>query len=137
MADQALASVVAAPGTLEVQQVPIPDGSADAGLLRVERTGVCGTDVRDLPRGDLPKRIMGHEIVGTVAGLGAQAQRRWGLAEGDRILLEEYLPCGICRACRSGDYPYRGRKGGSTTYGEADSTSWRQDGRTSWKSQGF
>jgi len=104
MADQALASVVVAPGTLEVQQVSIPDGSADAGLLRVERTGVCGTDVRDLPRGDLPKRIMGHEIVGTVAGLGAQAQRRWGLAEGDRILLEEYLPCGICRACRSGDY---------------------------------
>jgi threonine dehydrogenase-like Zn-dependent dehydrogenase len=104
MENSVLASVVVEPGTVAVQEMPMPEVAADAGLLRVELTGVCGTDVRDLPRPELPRRIMGHEIVGTVEKLGADARRRWGLTEGDRILLEEYLPCGVCNACRSGDY---------------------------------
>jgi threonine dehydrogenase-like Zn-dependent dehydrogenase len=104
MANSVLAAVVARPGELRLQEMPLPRVDYEGGLLRVELTGVCGTDVRDFPRAELPRRIMGHEIVGTVEQLGAAARRRWGLADGDRILLEEYLPCGVCPACRSGDY---------------------------------
>lgn len=104
MANSVLASVVTGPGTLELAELPLPTVDDEAGLLRVELTGVCGTDVRDLPRAELPRRIMGHEIVGTVERLGDVARGRWGLAEGDRVLLEEYLPCGVCPACRTGDY---------------------------------
>ncbi len=104
MVKTTVVSMVTEPAVLSVREVPIPQIGDDAGLLRVEATGVCGTDVRDLPRPELPRRIMGHEIVGTVEALGAAARARWGLAEGDRVLLEEYLPCGSCRLCRSGEY---------------------------------
>lgn len=98
------ASVVTAPRTSELRDMPLPDVAADAGLLRVEATGVCGTDVRDYSRPELPARVMGHEIVGTVERLGTEARRRWPVREGDRVLLEEYLPCGQCAWCRSGEY---------------------------------
>jgi threonine dehydrogenase-like Zn-dependent dehydrogenase len=96
--------VVVEPGRLDVVEFDLPDVPSDAGLLRVEATGVCGTDVRDYNRRDLPARIMGHEIVGTIHAVGDVAARQWGVVEGDRVLLEEYLPCGHCPMCRSGEY---------------------------------
>lgn len=100
----ASAAVVTGPSTSELRDLPLPEIAPDAGLLRVEAAGVCGTDVRDYPRAELPPRVMGHEIVGTVERLGEDARLRWPVREGTRVLLEEYLPCGQCPACRSGDY---------------------------------
>ena len=73
---------------------------------RPEFTGVCGSDwgyYHQLPqtRGPL---ILGHETVGVIERAGSEARRRWGLEEGDRVALEEYLPCGHCEHCRSGDF---------------------------------
>lgn len=98
------AAVVIAPGELQIRDVEVPPTTTETGLLRVEATGICGTDVRDLPRADLPPRIMGHEIVGVVEELGDEAATRWGVSTGDRVLLEEYLPCGTCHWCRSDDF---------------------------------
>jgi threonine dehydrogenase-like Zn-dependent dehydrogenase len=39
------ASVVTAPGVSEVMELPVPDVGDDAGLLRVEAAGICGSDV--------------------------------------------------------------------------------------------
>lgn len=103
MSKTSAASVVTAPGVLSLRDFELPTIADDDGLLRVESCGVCGTDVRDLPRA-LPPRIMGHEIVGVVESLGDRASTKWGVSEGDRILLEEYVPCGVCGICRSGDY---------------------------------
>lgn len=97
------AAVTIAPGVIEVQELPIPSVDADGGLLEVEAAGVCGSDVKQLQR-DRPPRIMGHENVGRIAALGESAKARWGLDVGDRILVEEYLPCGHCRFCRSAEF---------------------------------
>lgn len=100
----ATASVVTGPRRSELRDVPLPKVTAETGLLRVEASGVCGTDVRDYPRPELPVRIMGHEIVGTVERLGAVAAQRWPVSVGERVILEEYLPCGQCPVCRSGQF---------------------------------
>ena len=100
------AAVSFAPRQTEVREFPRPEIAADAGLLHVELTGVCGSDwpyYLRYPQSKGPL-ILGHETVGRIAAVGQIAQRRFGVKEGDRVALEEYLPCGHCRWCRSGDF---------------------------------
>lgn len=89
--------------TSELRELPVPVPESDAGLLRVDAAGVCGADVGFYNR-DLSPRILGHENVGTITDLGRSAARRWGVSEGDRVALEEYLPCGHCHFCRSSEF---------------------------------
>ena len=90
----------------EIREFAVPPIPADAGLLKVEMTGVCGSDwpyFLNYPGAKGPL-ILGHETVGFVSQTGADARGRWGVKEGDRVALEEYLPCGHCAYCRTGDF---------------------------------
>jgi threonine dehydrogenase-like Zn-dependent dehydrogenase len=104
MSQTVLAAVAAEPRRTELRELPLPDIPADGGLLKVVATGVCGSDwpmYLSKRRGPL---VLGHEMVGYVEKLGTLAQDRWGVREGDRVALEEYLPCGHCEYCRSGEF---------------------------------
>jgi threonine dehydrogenase-like Zn-dependent dehydrogenase len=98
-----LASVASAPGYSEIQEFSMPKVEWDSGLLKVEAAGVCGTDVGAYAREE-PPRILGHEVVGHIVELGAGAGQRWGVQKGDRVVVEEYLPCGHCDRCRTTDF---------------------------------
>jgi threonine dehydrogenase-like Zn-dependent dehydrogenase len=101
-----LAAVSTAPRHTEVREFPRPDIPSDAGLLKVELTGVCGSDwpyYLRYPQSKGPL-ILGHETVGHIETLGDVASRRFGVKDGDYVALEEYLPCGHCHWCRSGDF---------------------------------
>jgi threonine dehydrogenase-like Zn-dependent dehydrogenase len=104
MAGTSLAAVMTAPKTTELREIPLPDPADDSGLLRVVANGICGSDVNKYKSDKLAPAILGHEIVGYVEALGATAKSRWGVKEGDYVALEEYLPCGHCAYCRSGEY---------------------------------
>ena len=100
------AAVAYESGKTQIQEFQIPELSSDSGVLKVLATGVCGSDwgyYTNLPpsRGPL---ILGHETVGQIERMGSLAEKKWGLKEGDLVALEEYLPCGTCHACRSGDF---------------------------------
>ena len=101
----ALCCVLIGPRRLELRELPIPPLGTDSGLLKVDATGVCGSDVGFFGS-DLSPRVLGHEVTGTIAALGSTAEERWGVREGDRVLLEEYLPCGHCAVCRTGNYRF-------------------------------
>ena len=103
MTDKTLAAVATDVMTTELREFDIPEIGADDGLLELEAAGICGSDWRNYQHNAVP-RIMGHENVGRVAKIGAIAAGRWKLKEGDRIALEEYVPCGQCSLCRSGDF---------------------------------
>jgi threonine dehydrogenase-like Zn-dependent dehydrogenase len=123
MAETTLAAVLISANTFEVQELPMPDITEDAALLKIEACGVCGSDARIRRRADDGAKIMGHENVGTIARIGSVAARRWRLVEGDRVALEEYVTCGSCRWCRSEYFRYcsltagRGSAGTSLRYG--------------------
>ncbi|HLY66802.1 MAG TPA: zinc-binding dehydrogenase [Chloroflexota bacterium] len=104
MAEQVLAAVKVGPKATELREVPMPDIPADAGLLKVEVAGVCGSDVGSYPGETRGPLIMGHENVGVIAKVGAIAAERWGVLEGDRVAIEEYLPCWHCEYCHAGEY---------------------------------
>ncbi|HLW71872.1 MAG TPA: zinc-binding dehydrogenase [Candidatus Binataceae bacterium] len=92
----------------EMQQFELPRIGAYDALLRVEACGICGSDV-DQYDGKLDAllalpMIPGHEPVGVIEEIGEEAARRWGLAAGDRVVVEPTRGCGHCRACKRGDY---------------------------------
>jgi threonine dehydrogenase-like Zn-dependent dehydrogenase len=98
------AAVQVAPHRLEIHELPLPEIPPDAGILRVLRAGICGADVPMYADSSKVPRILGHENVGTIERLGELAAERWGVKEGDYVALEEYLPCGHCDFCRTGEY---------------------------------
>ena len=99
------AAVTPAPLRTELRRLPVPEIGADDGLLQVEACGLCGTDWDFYTRrrgAHLGPLILGHEIVGRIVAVGEDAARRWRVRSGDRVAVEEFLPCGHCEFCFSG-----------------------------------
>jgi propanol-preferring alcohol dehydrogenase len=81
---------------------------AGEALLRVEAAALCGSDVhvahgeyaRPAGRfaGLAPPLVLGHQIAGSVVGVGPGCE----LAEGERCVVYCYLHCGACRRCLEG-----------------------------------
>jgi 6-hydroxycyclohex-1-ene-1-carbonyl-CoA dehydrogenase len=88
---------------MRIEDVPTPQPRAGEILIRVAGCGVCHTDLHYLDHGTptfkQPPVILGHEIAGTVAALGAGVTT---LKETDRVLVPAVLSCGHCTLCRTG-----------------------------------
>ncbi|WP_047154195.1 zinc-dependent alcohol dehydrogenase [Aneurinibacillus tyrosinisolvens] len=103
MSGKVLAAVAVDIKTTQLWSFDRPEIPPDGGLLRVEIVGVCGSDVSYYKQIKEPK-ILGHHVVGYIEEIGGIAAQRWGVKVGDRIAMEEYIPCGQCEACRTGLY---------------------------------
>ncbi len=100
------ALVLEAPRRLEARELPVPELGDDAGLLRVEACGLCGTD-HEQWTGALPAGfafVPGHEAVGTIEAIGPRAADRWGVDVGDRVAVEVFQSCRTCPECTAGRY---------------------------------
>lgn len=107
MSTEKILAAVAYPDLkIKLNRFDFPKITSSTGLLRVEKTGICGSDwpyFKNYPKTKGPM-ILGHETVGVISKLGSESFNRWGVKEGDRVALEEYLPCGHCNFCRTGDF---------------------------------
>ena len=94
----------------ELREFPVPEPGPGTILVKVAMANVCGSDLHiwrgeyDISGGEPQpfSRSMGHEMMGTVAGLGDGVQHDSSgapLALGDRIVYRYFIPCGHCRAC--------------------------------------
>lgn len=97
-----LAVVKAAPGPgFDLCDAPVPTPGPGWALVRVQRVGICGTDLpifsgaRPVPIPLIP----GHEIGGTVAALGESVSSP---AIGDRVAVSIVCNCGACPSCAFG-----------------------------------
>ena len=95
-----------APKKLEIVDLPPPRlNRPDAVLLRVDRVGVCGSDVHYYLEGRIGDRALvypatvGHECAGTVVEVGAEVDR---LLPGQRVAVDPAIVCGTCDQCRAG-----------------------------------
>ncbi|MBB6447916.1 zinc-dependent alcohol dehydrogenase [Bacillus benzoevorans] len=103
MSRAALAAVATETKHTEIRKVSLPEVKSDTGILKIEIVGVCGTDVAYYENLKAPM-ILGHHVVGYIDEVGELASKRWGVKQGDRVVMEEYIPCGQCEMCRTGYY---------------------------------
>jgi threonine 3-dehydrogenase len=101
---KALVKVVHGPG-LELTEVPDPQPGAGDVVMRVLRTGICGTDLHIdswdewAAKTIKPPLVIGHEFVGEVVEVGPAVTK---VSVGDLVSGEGHLICGTCRNCKAG-----------------------------------
>jgi threonine 3-dehydrogenase len=102
---RALAKMHAGPG-VEMIERPVPVPAAGEVLLRVDAASICGTDLHLFQWDEWaaenlqPPRILGHELAGTVVGIGSGVTR---VHEGDLVGVESHLFCWECAQCKRGE----------------------------------
>jgi threonine dehydrogenase-like Zn-dependent dehydrogenase len=112
-----LAATLVKPGKYEIREYPLPEPAAGCVLIRMEMSGICGTDKHTF-QGYTTQYggrtlefpiIQGHENVGTIAAIGGNGKyadfEGVALREGDRVVVGANLACGECYYCRH-DFPY-------------------------------
>ena len=117
MGETSRAAVLVAPQTYEIQELPVPELEEGALLVKMEMSGICGTDKHTYigetkqyagteAEIDTPFPIIqGHENVGVIAKITKTAAENieyYGekLSEGDRIVWCPDIVCGQCFYCK-------------------------------------
>jgi threonine dehydrogenase-like Zn-dependent dehydrogenase len=116
------AAVMEEPGRIAVQSFPYPDPEPGAVVLRMDHSGICGTD-KHTWRGESIQYagtenertaayplICGHENVGVIEAIGPGSppidEMGGPLGIGDRVVPAPNLTCGRCRYCLDDRFPY-------------------------------
>lgn len=103
---KSLVKAKAEPG-IWMENSPVPDIGPDDVLVKVHKTGICGTDVHIYKWDEWASRtipvpmIVGHEYAGEIAAVGSAVR---GLAIGQRVSGEGHVVGGSSRASRGGKF---------------------------------
>ncbi len=90
---------------LWMEEVTVPEPGINDVLIRILKTGICGTDVHIYNWDDWAQKtipvglVVGHEFVGRVESIGKNVT---GFQPGDLVSGEGHLVCGRCRNCLAG-----------------------------------
>lgn len=101
---QALVKSKREPG-LELQEVPVPKIGINDCLIRVHKTGICGTDLHIYnwdawAQKTIPvPMVVGHEFVGKIVEVGSNVT---DFFPGEIVSGEGHVVCGRCRNCLAG-----------------------------------
>ena len=105
---RAVVKTARGPGNIAVMDAPVPVPGPGEALVRILRSGLCGTDLLiydDVYRGrrrPVPcPLVIGHEAAGEVVELGPAVD---GPARGTRVAIEAVSGCGVCFQCARGRY---------------------------------
>lgn len=95
---------VVSEGTVDFITRQVPPPGDDAVVIRVKASALCGSDLHIFkakhPSVPLPATI-GHEFAGDIEAVGKDVR---DLRPGDRVTVEPCVACGVCDACRHGEY---------------------------------
>lgn len=99
-----LKQVMVKPGQIEFIEVPIPEIAPHEVLVRIEKIGICGSDIHVFhgkhPFTPYPV-TQGHEVSGIIEKIGSEVTN---LHIGQKVTIEPQVTCGKCHPCRHGKY---------------------------------
>jgi len=84
---------------LRLQEMPVPEIGPGELLVRIEASGICGSDIMEWYRASKVPLVLGHEIAGEVVEVGEGVT---SFSEGDRVAVTHHVPCMSCHYCVSG-----------------------------------
>jgi len=88
-----------------LKEIPIPQPKPDEILYKVEKVGICGSDIALYMWNDVARAIAtvpfipGHEATGVVTAMGSEVKN---LKIGSRIAIENHFFCEKCYTCKEG-----------------------------------
>jgi threonine 3-dehydrogenase len=90
---------------LWMEEVPVPEIGINDVLIRIDRTGICGTDLHIYAWDAWAEKtipvpmVVGHEFVGEIVEVGSNVR---DFFPGDVVSGEGHVVCGRCRNCLAG-----------------------------------
>ena len=92
---------------IRLDEIPKPIIGSGEILVKVKKSGICGSDVLEYYRFAKMKKlgvdnlILGHEIAGDIVEIGTDVK---GLKIGDRVFVSHHVPCFDCYYCKQGHH---------------------------------
>jgi len=86
---------------IRIEEMPTPEIGPGELLVRVEASGICGSDVMEWYRIHKAPLVLGHEIAGEVMEVGEGVTN---YKVGDRVSASHHVPCNTCHYCLSGNH---------------------------------
>ena len=84
---------------VRLEELPKPQLGPGELLVKVQASGICGSDVMEWYRIKKAPVVLGHEITGEIAEIGNGVDR---YHLGERVFVSHHVPCNTCRYCLSG-----------------------------------
>jgi L-iditol 2-dehydrogenase len=86
---------------VRLEEMPMPQIGPGEVLMRVEASGICGTDLLEWYRLHKAPLVLGHEVAGVIATVREGVEH---YKVGDRICAAHHVPCNTCHYCLSGHH---------------------------------
>jgi L-iditol 2-dehydrogenase len=83
---------------VRLEEMPVPKVGPGELLIRIEASGICGSDVMEWYRIKKAPLVLGHEIAGEIVEVGPGVTQR---QVGDRVSASHHVPCNTCHYCRT------------------------------------
>ena len=86
---------------VRVEEMPVPEIGHKEVLMRIEASGICGSDVMEWYRLHKALLVLGHEIAGQIEAVGPGVTQ---YQAGDRIAVAHHVPGNTCHHCLGGHH---------------------------------
>jgi len=86
---------------VRIEEMPVPEIGPGELLVRIEASGICGSDVMEWYRLDRAPLVLGHEIGGQIVEVGEGV---YSYQVGDRVTAAHHVPCNVCHYCLTGNH---------------------------------
>lgn len=86
---------------VRIEEFPEFQIQPDELLVKMEASGICGSDVMEWYRIKKAPLVLGHEMTGVIVEAGSQVKK---YKAGQRVFVSHHVPCNTCRYCREGNH---------------------------------
>lgn len=86
---------------IRIEERPVPEIGPGELLMKVEASGICGSDVLEWYRLHKAPLVLGHEVAGVITHVRKGVKT---FKEGDRVVAAHHVPCNACSYCFTGHH---------------------------------